>query len=159
MENELKEFIAEGSRRYKEASRLMVLFGKTVEKELQDILIRRKKWGSFKPNDIKKTKSTKFWSEYPVINAEILGTIHDVQRWIRIFINWTLPGTDIPSYSIEFMYDEIGPILTEKFVSYSQNSKFEIQDKRLSFIPDPKNFDLDRDFNLLIDEFVNIIDS
>ncbi len=49
MDKELKQFIEEGVKRYKEASRLMVLFGETIESELQGILSARKDWGTFNP--------------------------------------------------------------------------------------------------------------
>jgi len=48
MDKELKQFVKEGINRYKEASRLMALFGKMVENELQRILGERRDWGKFK---------------------------------------------------------------------------------------------------------------
>ena len=35
MNKEIRQFVEEGVKRYKEASRIMVLFGKTIEGELQ----------------------------------------------------------------------------------------------------------------------------
>jgi len=158
MDNELNEFLAEGMKRYKEASRIMVLFGRSIEGELADILSKRKKWGIFKPVNTKKPRSTKYWHEYPCLNAEIIGTIYEKEYWIRIDINWFMSEGEYPFYSILFQYGELDERIQENFDAYNPGN-FEISEnnKGITMTPDPEDYDLHRDFNALIDEFVKNI--
>ena len=157
MDKELKQFIEEGIKRYKETSRLMVLFGKTIEGELQSILSTRKEWGKFKP-DITKKKiiSTKYWSEYPYLNAKIFGKIGKKECTICIGINWYGSDTDYPYYEIR-LEKGADEKLSNKFIAYSENSIFEVRENSIILCPNPKDFNLHRDFNKLIDEFIKII--
>jgi len=156
MDKELKQFVKEGINRYKEASRLMALFGKMVENELQRILGERRDWGKFKPNKTKKLRSTKYWIDYPALNANIFGKIGQKQCIVRVTINWYKSETDYPYYEIriEKGADEE---LVNKFKEYTENGIFEIRENSVILCPDPKDFNLDRDFNKLIDEFIKII--
>ena len=157
MDKKLKQFIEEGVKRYKEASRLMVLFGKTIEGELQGILSTRKDWGKFKPDTTKKKIiSTKYWSEYPYLNAKIFGKIGQKQCTILIGINWYQSDIDYPHYEIR-LEKGADEELSNKFMEYSENGVFEVRKNSIVFCPDPKDFNLHRDFNKLIDEFIKII--
>jgi len=157
MDKELKQFIEEGVKRYKETSRLMVLFGKTIESELQDILSTRKEWGKFKPNTTKKKIiSTKYWSEFPYLNAKIFGKIGQKECTIRIGINWYKSDIEYPYYEtcLEKGADEE---LLNKFTEYNENGIFEVRENSIILVPNPEDFNLHRDFNKLIDEFIKII--
>ena len=156
MDKELKQFIEEGVKRYKEASKLMVLFGKKIESELQSILTTRKEWGKFKPDMAKKKRSTTFWHEYPYLNADIFGKISQKQCTIRIAINWYSANTDYPYYEIR-LEKGANEELSNKFMAYNENSVFEVRENSIILVPDPKDFNLHRDFNKLIDEFIKII--
>jgi len=156
MDKELKQFIEEGVKRYKEASRLMVLFGKTIESELQSILSTRKEWGKFKPDMAKKKRSTIFWHEYPYLNADIFGEIGQKQCTIRIAINWYGSDTDYPYYEIRLEKGADEEILN-KFTAYNKNSIFEVRENTIILVPNLEDFDLHRDFKKLIDEFIKII--
>ena len=156
MDKELKQFIEEGVKRYKEASRLMVLFGKTIESELQSILSTRKEWGKFKPDMAKKKRSTTFWHEYPYLNADIFGKISQKQCTIRIAINWYSADTDYPHYEIRLERGADEELLN-KFMEYNENSIFEVRENSIILCPNPEDFNLHRDFNKLIDEFIKII--
>ena len=143
MDKELKQFIEEGVKRYKEASRLMVLFGKTIEGELQNILSSRKKWGKFKPKKTSKSVgSTRYWSEYPFLNAKIFGKIGDRECTIRIAINWYQSDADYPFYEIclEKGADEV---IFNKFTSYNEQIALEDRKKDTLFLhPDFDDFNL-----------------
>jgi len=157
MDKELKQFIKEGIKRYKEASRLMVLFGKTIESELQGILSARKDWGKFKPEKTSHSVgSTRYWSEYPFLNAKIFGKIRQRQGTIRIAINWYNSDDIYPYYEVclEKGADEE---LSNKFREYGENGIFEVRENSIILCPDTKYFNLHRDFNKLIDEFIKII--
>ena len=157
MDKELKQFIEEGIKRYKEASRLMVLFGKKIESELQGILSARKDWGKFKPEKTSHSVgSTRYWSEYPFLNAKIFGKIGQRQGTIRIAINWYNSDDNYPYYEacLEKGADEE---LSNKFKEYSENGILEVRENSIILCPDPKDFNLRRDFNKLIDEFIKIM--
>lgn len=156
MDKELKQFIEEGIKRYKEASRLMVLFGKKIESELQGILSARKDWGKFKPDMAKKKRSTTFWHEYPYLNADIFGKIGRKQCTIRIAINWYSADTDYPHYEIRLEKGADEELLN-KFREYGENGILEVRENSIILCPDPKDFNLRRDFNKLIDEFIKIM--
>ncbi len=156
MDKELKQFIKEGVKRYKEASRLMVLFGKKIESELQSILTTRKEWGKFKPDITKKKISTKYWSEYPFLNANIFGKIGQKQCTIRIAINWYKSDTNYPYYEIR-LEKGADEELSNKFMAYNENGIFEVRENSIILCPNPVDFNLYRDFNKLIDEFIKII--
>ncbi len=99
MKKESKEFVEEGMKRYKQAALVLVSFGKEVESLLQSILKKRKDWGPFKPDKKSKAvKSTKYWSEYPLLNARIQGTLHEESLAIGLDINWYQSETDYPFY-------------------------------------------------------------
>lgn len=156
MENELNNFLAEGMKKYKEASRLMVLFGKNIEKELQDILSKRTKWGIFLPDETKKKRSTTFWHEYPLLNADIFGKINNKQCTIRIAINWYSSETDYPYYII-ILENGADEEILKFFESYNPTKDiFIIGEKSIQFNPDPNDFNLNRDFNIMIDEFIKV---
>jgi len=157
MDKKLKKFIEEGVKRYKEATRLMVLFGKTIESELQSILSTRKDWGKFKPEKTSHSVgSTRYWSEYPFLNAKIFGKIGQRQCTIRIAINWYNSDDNYPYYEVclEKGADEE---LSNKFREYGENGILEVRKNSIILCPDPKDFNLHRDFNKLIDEFIKII--
>jgi len=156
MDKEIEQFIEEGVKRYKEASRLMVLFGKTIEGELQGILSARKDWEKFKPDKTKKKRSTTFWHEYPYLNADIFGKIGQKPCTIRIAINWYGSDKDYPYYEIR-LEKGVDEELSNKFMAYSENSVFEVRENSIILIPNPKDFNLHQDFNKLIDEFIKII--
>jgi len=130
MDKEIRQFVEEGVKRYKEASRLMVLFGKTIESELQSILTTRKEWGKFKPDVAKKKRSTTFWHEYPYLNADIFGKISQKQCTIRIAINWYGSGTDYPHYEIR-LEKGADEELSNKFMEYNENSIFEVRENSI----------------------------
>jgi len=157
MNKEIRQFVEEGVKRYKEASRIMVLFGKTIEGELQKILSTRKDWGKFKPNKTSRSiGSTRYWSEYPFLNAKIFGKIDKRECTIRIAINWYNSKDNYPYYEIclekGFSEEEVN-----RFLEYNKDSIFEYHKNALAVAPKPDDFNLKRDFTKLIDEFIKII--
>lgn len=147
-------FISLGMNKYKEATTIMVTFYKNIENILQDILKKRSDWSNFKPEKNTKVKSTRYWNEYPVINAYIPGTINNEMVSIFIGINWYQSETNYPFYYISFYnYNK----LNSKIANYNLKDKFEVtlEGDGLRFYPDSEDFNLERDFNILIDEFIS----
>lgn len=159
MDNEIKEFMSEGMKRYKEASQLMVRFGQNIKDELHSILKNRADWGVFIPEEQKKTKSTKYWDEYPLFNAEIAGRINNSNCTIRISINWYASDNSYPFYSVHFQYNNPPEEILNKFSAYDLKGDFELtsENNGLIMYPNPDDFNLSRDFSLLIDVFIKII--
>ena len=151
------EFLSEGMKRYKEASQLMILFGRNVQNQLQEILTQRGSWGPFKPDETRKKRSTTYWHEYPLLNADIFGSIDKKSCTIRIAVNWYQSESSYPFYmcGLENGADEN---VLKLFKNHNRkNSDFEIGERVVIYRPDPEDFNLSRDFNILIDEFVLIL--
>jgi len=158
MKNELRDFLSEGMKRYKQASKIMTEFFRNTQSELQEILKKRKDWGStFKPKKTTKVRSTKYWDEYPLINASISGTIGNNPVIVQIAINWFWSDSNYPFFVVRF-YDAPDD-LYEKIRSFKKHGKFEMSkdETGLVFYPDSEDFNLERDFSLLIDEFLKAI--
>lgn len=148
-------FLSAGMKNYKKASEVMGAFFKETQAALQAILKNRRDWDKFKPGEVAKVKSTKYWDDYPLINAQIQGTIDQNSASIEIAVNWYESKSDYPFYSIRF-YE--GPDLRSKLSSYKKAGSFEAdsENTRLIFSPSPEDFNLGRDMNLLMDEFIKV---
>ncbi len=155
MKKETKEFVEEGMKRYKQASMVMVSFGKVVETMLQNILKKQKDWGQFKPNKKSKAvKSTKYWSEYPLLNARIQGTLREKPLTIGFDMNWYQSEVDYPFYSVWiYPFD----IYSANYMDFAWNNSFEAHENRLRYYPDPNNFNPEMDFKKLLDELVRFL--
>jgi hypothetical protein len=158
MKNEMKEFLAEGFARYKQASHVMKEFFTNTQNELQNILTKRKDWGSvFVPKETIKTKSTKYWDAYPLVNAEKTGSIGGETVRIKIAVNWFASKSEYPFFTA---YLKNGPEkIYQNIVAYYEKAQFELRSDERGFILYPKqdDFDLERDFNILIDELLRTI--
>ncbi len=151
MEPKLDDFLSVGLSRYKQASATLVAFGQEVESRLQGILSDRPpdKWGRFVPERVKPMRSTKYWSQYPTLNAKILGAIGGVTVTITIDLNWYLSEREYPFYSAWF--DPAEPYASvlgdfdwiDGVAPYGSGIRFE---------PDENDFALERDFGLILDE-------
>ena len=162
MSHRMDEFLAVGMKRYKQASSTMVSFGKEIEARLQKILASRtpEAWGRFVPTAGRKARSTKFWSEYPLFNAKIDGTIGSESFRLYISINWFDSETEYPLYVAGLEPHQ----LYQRYEAPME--EFEWRHGVLSFKtskgvrldPSEDDFDLERDFGILLDEFVRFLD-
>ena len=159
MSNEATEkFIEEGFKRYKEASKVMVYFGELLESKLKSILENRNEWSNFIKKEAR-AKSTMYWSKYPLLNAKLKGKLKDKDKDIEITIgiNWYQSELDYPFYSLWMKHSP--PNLEEKFkrFEWGSNCKYYYRTgdncSQLAYIPKPEDFNLERDFNILLDEF------
>jgi hypothetical protein len=146
-------------KRYKQAKKVIAQFYKNTRTSLQEILRKRKSWGDFEPGEIPKIKSTQYGGDYPYINAQIEGKIHGEKVKIEIAVDWYESDSDYPFYCIRFYennkYDD-------KISSYEEHGKVKryrnmYGSEMLIYVPDPNDFSLDRDLNLLIDEFIKTV--
>ena len=165
MSNEATEkFIEEGIKRYKEASKVMVSFGEQIESKLKSILENRNEWTNFtKLSKEARAKSTKYWSKYPLLNAKLKGKLkhkdEDIEILIGIAISWYESDLDYPLYSL--WMKRSGSTLEEKFKQFEEEfERFEwgsnckyVEEKQIVYIPKSEDFNLERDFNILLDEF------
>jgi len=100
MENEWNGFLSEGMKSYKKAAMVMGAFFKNVQAKLQEILESRKEWGNFQPQETKAIRSTKYWDDYPYINAQIHGTLYGEPSIIEMAVNWYESKSDYPFYRV-----------------------------------------------------------
>jgi len=154
MTKKIDNFIEEGMKRYKEASYMLVRFGKEVEKRLKKILEKREDWGQFSPKVGASAKSTSYWSEYPLLNAKIDGVLRGKEITIMIAVNWWEADSEYPFYSVCIEPQGGFPELPENF---ENTSGIEHEGDSLRFYPNPDDFNIERDFNLLLDEFVRFL--
>jgi hypothetical protein len=154
MDKDTKKFVSEGMRRYKQAAYVLVEFGNEVEAQLKDILNKRKEWGEFTPENNAQARSTTYWSTYPLLNSKLDGKFKGEDIKIVIGINWYLSKGNYPFYSVWIEPRDKFSALLEQ---YDWNSDFEFKENDLRFYPDENDFDLKRDFNKLLDEFVRFL--
>ena len=104
MEPEIDDFLSVGMSRYKQASATLVAFRQEVESRLQRILTARApdRWGRFVPDRVKPIKSTRTWSQYPAVLAQINGAIDGATVSITIDISWWNAEGEYPFYEAVF---------------------------------------------------------
>ena len=151
-------FLAVGMKRYKQASYTMVSFGKEIETRLQKILASRtpEAWGRFVPTTRGRGKSTKYWSEYPLMNAKVDGTIGTESFRLSIDVNWYASKTECPIYSAWLEPHEGYQASIDGFEWRHGVCSFkEVKGIRLD--PSEDDFDLERDFGIMLDELVRFL--
>ena len=194
-----EKFIEEGFKRYKEASKVMVSFGKQLESKLKSILENRNEWANFTKKEARAT-STKYGLAYPLLNAKLKGKLKNknIEILICIAISWYQSESDYPLYTLwmenpyrnDQTLEEKFSTLEKKFEDFKwepnckcvdsskyvllndltairpnckgvDSSKYVITDKRknpdkrkqLEYHPKREDFNLERDFKILLDEF------
>lgn len=152
-------FLAVGMKRYKQASSTMVSFGKEIEARLQKILASRtpEAWGRFETTAGGKGKSTKYWSEYPLFNAKIDGTIGAEPFRLSIDINWYMSKTEYPFYIASLDPHQRYRASMDGFEW--RNGVYSLKEwGGIRLDPSEDDFDLERDFGILLDELVRFLD-
>lgn len=158
MNKEMDDFLSEGMKKYKKAAATMVSFGKEIEKRLQNILANRKTkgWGKFIPEETRIPRSTKYWSDYPEFNAKIEGTLGKANVRINIEINWYESEHEYPFYRA--WLEPSDPYL--KSISDFDWKDGVIQEGNgIRLYPREEDFNIERDFNFLLDELVRYFNS
>ena len=158
MDKQTEEFLSLGMKKYKQASATLVSFGQEVEERLQRILSERTpdKWGNFVPDQTKRTKSTKYWSQYPVLNAKIDGTVGGAAVRISVDINWYQSEREYPFYSV--WLDPGDPYL-EAMSEFDWRDDVNFSESGIRFVPNENDFALERDFGILLDEIARFLGS
>ncbi len=154
MNKDTESFLQEGMRRYKQAANVLVNFGKEIEAQLKAILKNQNDWGQFTPKKNAYARSTTYWSAYPLLNAKLDGEFKGENIKIVIAVNWYQSEDDYPFYVVWIEPDEQYYALLEQ---YDWNSNFEFVEGTLRFYPSPDDFNLVRDFDGLLAEFVKFL--
>ena len=154
MKTETDEFVAEGMIRYKEAASVLVSFGKEVEAQLTSILNKRSEWGRFIPEGDSRAKSTNYWLQYPLLNAKLDGEFEGDNIKVVIDVNWYQSQSDYPFYSV---WIEPRDKYQARLEQHDWDSIFEFKEIGLRFYPSPDDFDMTRDFDALLDEFIGFL--
>lgn len=156
MNDELRAFIEAGMGKYGRASLTLVSFGKHLEEMLSDFLRSRSpdQWSPFVPNASPRVKSTRYWSEYPLRNAMIDGQIAGKTARITIAVNWFKADGDYPIY---WAQTTVGDTPFDILADFQFKDSISAGPDGLVFEPNPDDFDLTRDFSLLLDETVRAL--
>lgn len=154
MSKEKDEFIKEGIQRYKQATNIYFTFRKELQDKLQNILRKRKQWARLNP-DFQSIKSTTFGQDYPLLNARINCSFDDEVLTIVIAVNWYQSETDFPFFTV---WLENGTGRQEKLERFEWNESYKFIEKSLRFYPDPESYNLEKDFEALLDEFIRYFD-
>ncbi len=150
------DFIAEGMKKYKCATAAMISFQNEIETRLQDILVKRpaENWGEFQSKKLVKSKTGRTWNQYPTAIAKINGIVEGKEIEIGIVVSWYTSESDYPIYSAW-----ADP--REQYLSLMKSFEWQPQVRcgewGISFNPDENDFNLERDFNLLLDELVRFL--
>lgn len=157
MNKENSDFIEEGIKRYKQATYVLVKFKKEIEKQLQSILNTNTKWGKFTPEQEALATSTTYGAIYPLLNARVKGTLLGQKVIIVIAISWYQSETEYPLYAVWIEpKDKQLELLLNNFV---WSDDYKIENGALRLYPDPRKFDLERDFSILLNEFGRFLET
>jgi hypothetical protein len=156
MNDELQTFIEAGMGRFGRAQLTLFAFARHLEEILSGILRSRPKsnWVPFVPTVPLQIKSTNYGKDYPLRNARIEGSIAGRPARVTIAVNWYQSETDYPFYAADISVEES---LVDGLKSFAWSDPITNGPDGPILVPDPEDFDLDRDFAILLDELVRFM--
>jgi hypothetical protein len=162
MHQQTDKFLSTGMKHYKQATAVMISFGKEMEVRLQALILSRPpdKWGPFEPSSEAQVQITRTWKEYPQLGIRIDGKLNSTDVSIIIAINWWEEShSDYPFYQIW-----LDP--TDNYVASMKNfgwdkavTFFSGENKGIRLDPDEADFNLERDLGILLDELIRFLDA
>lgn len=156
MDEELRAFIETGMSRFGRAQITVARFGKHLQEMLSGILRSRaaEEWAPFVPSLPAKIRSTTYGQEYPLRNARMEGSIDGKPARVTIAVNWFQSETDYPFYATDVTVQD-SP--AEGLVSFAWREPIKSGPDGPILTPSADDFDLDRDFSILLDELVRFM--
>ena len=156
MDDELHTFIEAGMSRFGRAQLTVVTFANHLEEILSEILRSRARsdWDPFVPNVPPKIRSTNYGKEYPLRNARIEGAIGGKPVRVTIAVNWYQSETDYPFYGADISVEEF---VVDGLKSFGWNDPITVGPDGPILVPDPGDFNLHRDFSILLNELVRFM--
>jgi hypothetical protein len=153
----LDVFLAEGMKRFKQASATMVAFEEALQVRMRTILSDRAEvgWGSFVPNGESATKSSRYWKQYPGLSAWIDGTFRSADLQIHIAINWYSQESDSPLFC-GWLYPFAE--YRNEFARHEWSEGTSKHENGICIAPCEDDLDLERDYGLILDELVRFLD-
>jgi hypothetical protein len=160
MNQQMDEFLSVGMQRYKQGTAVMISFEEGIETRLQKILSERTpdEWGSFVSTAKTKVKSTKGWKEFPHLKARIDGKLGDEKVNITIAVNWWESESHYPFYEIFLDPKGLWQNPMKEFEWGRKVCEFSAYNKGIRLDPDEDDFNLERDFGILLDELVRFFE-
>ena len=157
MTDHLDVFLAEGMKRFKQASATMVAFEEALQVRMRTILSDRAEvgWGSFVPNlNQVTTKSSRYWKQYPGLSAWIPGTFRGADLQIRIEINWYSQESDSP-----LLYGWLDPFVEyrNEFARHEWSEGISKHENGICLVPREDDLDMERDFGIILDELIRFL--
>ncbi len=157
MNQQMDEFLSEGVKRYKQTTGVMISFEKEIETRLQKILSGYE-WGSFDPVAGTKVRGSRSWKQYPHLSAGIDGELEDEKVTIVIGINWWESESHYPFYEIFLDPKGLWQNPMKEFEWGRKVCEFSAYNKGIRLDPDEDDFNLERDFGILLDELVRFFE-
>lgn len=154
MNNAHRDFLKEGMQRYKEATDVLRTFVSGIEDELKQVLDTREEWSPLSPTGESAATSTKYWSTYPLLNARRGVTYKGAEYSLVLNINWSEAEGNYPFYAVALVTSKERLSVAE---TYTPTAPFFTEQAGLCMYPDPEDFDIQRDFTVLIDEFLQTL--
>jgi hypothetical protein len=153
MNSEMDEFLSAGLKRFRQGTAVMISFEEGIETRLQKILSERTpdEWGSFVSTAKTKVKSTKGWKEFPHLKARIDGKLGDEKVNITIAVNWWESESHYPFYEIFLDPKGLWQNPMKEFEWGRKVCEFSAYNKGIRLDPDEDDFNLERDFGILLD--------
>ena len=161
MNQQTDKFLSTGMKHYKQATAVMISFGKEMETRLQELILSRPsdKWGPFAPSSETLVKTRKTWKEHPELSVRINGKLNSTDVSILIAINWWEEShSDYPFYQIWLDPTDNYVASMKKFVWNRKVTFFSGYTKGIRLDPDEADFNLERDLGILLDELVRFLD-
>ena len=157
MTDHLDVFLAEGMKRFKQASATMVAFEEALQVRMRNILSDRAEfgWGSFVPKAESGAKSSRNWKQYPGMTAAIEGTYRDADLQVCIAINWYSQESNYPLFCGWF-YPHAD--YRTEFARHEWSEGISKHENGICIAPCEDDLELERDFGLILDELVRFLD-
>ena len=156
MTDQLDIFLAEGMKRFKQASATMVAFEEALQTRMRNILSARAEngWGSFVPKGESVTKSSRHWKQYPGLTASIEGVYRGADLQVCIALNWYSKESNYPIFCGWF-YPHAE--YRNEFARHEWSEGISKHETGICMLPREDDLDLERDFGLILDELIRFL--
>lgn len=137
-------------RRYHDASSVVSKFETLIEKEIENIIRTRKEWGKIVPRFAKIRNRPK---ERLKLFADFDALYQETPVKIRLGIIWK----DVSKKETYYYISTWGESVFDDIWKSYESDIFSSDDHSLGFFPDVADVNIERDFNVILDEFIRII--
>ncbi len=158
MSTKVDQFIEVGMKKFKQASVVMLTFQETMESRLQSILMERKGdlWDKYFSSGKCSSKTTRTWNKYPSANATMLGEEDVSTCTVGVAVDWFDADNEYCAYRV---WLDPRDKFQDQMNSFEWSERTYMSRWGLCFNPNENDFNLERDFEILLDEIVRFLES